>query len=673
MGKHAFRSSGAALGAAVFGLMCSLLGGPQPAGAFPQTANEQEKLLFRDIPSVFSASKYEQKTTEAPSSVTIITSDEIRKFGYRTLADILRGVRGMFTTYDRNYDYIGMRGFARPGDYSTRFLLLVDGLRMNDNVYDQVSIGTDFPLDVDLIERVEIIRGPASSLYGSNAFFGVISVSTKRGRDLQGAEISGEAGSFETFKGRLSYGNKFKNGLEILLSGTGYGSRGNEHLYFEEFDDPATNNGFADGCDADKFGSVFGKLSYREWTFLGSFVDRKKTIPTAPWETVFNNPGTFSIDKRADLDLRYDRFFFGQWGLTAHAFYGQYDYDGDYIDNWAEPGAPPDLVVNRDYGRGTWWGAEFNLTRKLWGRHRLITGLEFRDNVRQDQGNYDREVYLDDRRSSFIWAAYLQDEFEILKNLKLNAGLRYDHYGTFNGTANPRLALIFNPYRNSTFKFLYGRAFRAPNAYELYYNDSTMKANPELGPEKIETREIVWEQDLGKGFRATAVGYENRIGGLISQMLDPLDGLIIFDNLDRVRAVGAEIEVEGKWSNGLQGTASFTLQRTEDRLTGEILTNSPASLAKLSMIAPLSKGRLFLSLEEFYISKRKTLDGNFAAGSWLTNMRLFGQNLGKGLELSAGVYNLFGAVYGDPGGEEHIQDVIIQNGRSFRLKLTFLF
>src|SRR5215467_3726088 len=100
-----------------------------------------EKLLLQEIPSVYGASKYEQKVTEAPSSVTIITSDEIKKYGYRTLADLLQGVNGFFVTNDRNYNYIGARGFNRPGDYNSRMLLLVDGHRLNDNIYDQAAIG----------------------------------------------------------------------------------------------------------------------------------------------------------------------------------------------------------------------------------------------------------------------------------------------------------------------------------------------------------------------------------------------------------------------------------------------------------------------------------------------------------------------------------------------------
>ena len=123
---------------------------------------------------VYSASKHMQTITDAPSFVTVITGDQIRKFGYRTLAEVLQSVSGFYADYDRNYTYIGVRGFSRPGDYNSRILILLDGHRMNENIYDGAYVGTEFPLDLALVERVEIARGPSASLYGTNAFFAVV-------------------------------------------------------------------------------------------------------------------------------------------------------------------------------------------------------------------------------------------------------------------------------------------------------------------------------------------------------------------------------------------------------------------------------------------------------------------------------------------------------------------
>src|SRR3984893_17325777 len=164
-----------------------------------------EDLMAVEIDSVYGASGFTQKVTEAPASITIITSEEIQKHGYRTLADILRNVRGFYVTYDRNYSYLGVRGFGLPGEYNNSIALLADGHRLNDNIFDGALIGTEFPVDVDLIDRVEIIRGPNSSLYVASAFLAVINVITKRGRDLSKVNVAGEEGRYGTYQGRGHY------------------------------------------------------------------------------------------------------------------------------------------------------------------------------------------------------------------------------------------------------------------------------------------------------------------------------------------------------------------------------------------------------------------------------------------------------------------------------------
>jgi iron complex outermembrane receptor protein len=103
---------------------------------------------------VTTASRYAQTALEAPATVSVVTADDIRLFGYRNLSEVLGSMRGLHVSYDRSYHYLGTRGFATPGDYNTRVLLLVNGVRFNDNPYDQAAIGTDFPIDLDLVDRV---------------------------------------------------------------------------------------------------------------------------------------------------------------------------------------------------------------------------------------------------------------------------------------------------------------------------------------------------------------------------------------------------------------------------------------------------------------------------------------------------------------------------------------
>ena len=204
------------------------------------------------------------------------------------------------------------------------------------------------------------------------------------------------------------------------------------------------------------------------------------------------------------------------------------------------------VVENRDTGRADWWGAEVQVSKKLFDRHKVIVGAEYRDYFRLNQSNFDVAPFapiLDDKRDSKVWAFYAQDEITIFKNLRLNAGLRYDHYCTFGGSLNPRVALIYNPFKQTAFKLLYGQAFRAPNVYELFYQDGgvTQKPSPGLKPEKINTYEVVWEQYFAKNYRFTASGYYYKIDDLITQQVDPADGLIVFKNTEQVEAKGRGI------------------------------------------------------------------------------------------------------------------------------------
>src|ERR1017187_2245519 len=228
------------------------------------TSLSLEALMNIEVRTVSGASKFEQKVTEAPSSVTIITADEIKRYGYRTLADVLESVQGFYVSYDRNYSFLGSRG-VNLGDYNSRILLLVNGHRLNNNRTDGAAIGTDFILDVDLIDHVEIIRGPSAVLYGNNAFFGVINVITRQGKQVDGAEVSAEYAQYDSYKSRVTYGKLFTNGVQLLLSGTYYDSAGPDRLFYKEFNTPDQNNGVAQNMDGDSSGSFFGSLGYADF------------------------------------------------------------------------------------------------------------------------------------------------------------------------------------------------------------------------------------------------------------------------------------------------------------------------------------------------------------------------------------------------------------------------
>jgi len=634
-----------------------------------------EDIVFQEIPSVFGVSRFEQKVTEAPSFVTLITSDEIEKFGYRTLGEALASVTGFFTTYDRNYLRLGVRGFNRPGDFNSRVLLLVDGHRLNDNLYDQAGLGTESLVDVDLIDRVEVIRGPSSSLYGTNAFFGVINVITKRGRDIKGAELSVEAASFDTWRVRGTYGDKFANGLELILSGSYYDSSGQALLFYPEFDDPATNNGYTRHADYDNFPTFFGKLSFRDFTLQGGLVSREKGIPTAAYGTVFPTSETNSLDEHSYIFLKYEHQFASQLNVYGRVYYDRFYYRGNYLYD-----VPPDLVLNRDRSTGEWWGFETKVDKRVFDSHKLTGGIEFRQHFRQDLWNADVDppptiVYLDEERDTWDVAAFLQWEWSIIDNLILNAGVRFDYFESFGDTWNPRAALIYN-LQKTTFKVLYGSAFRGPNAYERFYEGTGFQPNPDLGPERVQTTELVVEHRLNRNFQGTVAGYYYWINDLVDQHQEnPPGGPIIWKNRGKTQALGLELQMEmADWSRfGLDGRLGYALQRAEDRLSGERLTNSPTHKLNFNLTAPFVRDQLFGSFELLYLSGRDTLAGDKTDDHTITNLTLFNKNSIEGLEISASVKNLFDEKYSDPGSSEQVQDQIEQDGRTFWFKIKYGF
>ncbi|HND59778.1 MAG TPA: TonB-dependent receptor plug domain-containing protein, partial [Thauera aminoaromatica] len=179
--------------------------------------------------AVVGASKYEQTKDRVAAAVTAITRDEIRSFGWRTLDEALATLPGVHTTYDRQYSYVGVRGFGLAGDYMTRVLVTIDGVRVNEPMYDGAPFGRMLPLDMDLVERIEFIPGPGGAIYGQNAMFGVVNVITRKGAALDGGEFSASwQWPQATRKARASWGKRLDNELELMVSATVLRSDGDD-------------------------------------------------------------------------------------------------------------------------------------------------------------------------------------------------------------------------------------------------------------------------------------------------------------------------------------------------------------------------------------------------------------------------------------------------------------
>jgi outer membrane receptor for ferrienterochelin and colicins len=661
-------------------LMCAVTL-PVMAAAQSLTDLSLEELMQIDAGQVFGASERLQPSIEAPASVSFITAQEIQRYGYRTLADILRSVRGMYVTNDRNFSWLGIRGFGKPGDYNSRILLLINGHRVNDNVFGQAEIGAEFGLDPAMFERVEIIRGPASSLYGDSAFFAVVNVITRSGAALDGSSVTTEYGTLGTRLLRASTGQLFGNGLDLALSGTYEHSDGVQELFFPAFNSPATNHGIAEGLDAEGAKQFYGRVSKSGLTITAMYGTRRKHVPTASSATQFNQQfwREESTDRHGLFDVDYGRSF-GQTRLTVRGAYDRFSYSGVYPFAVEPDGTP--TMVGLTEGLGSRWTATAGVTRVFTGRHTLRAGAEFIDNLRQDQhATFAGPVpFYDLPNSTTQQALYVQHESKLSSWLILNGGLRYDRYEQFD-RVTPRAAVIVLPSSAQSFKYLYGRAFRAPNFWEqndFYFGERVHT----LQPEAIDTHEFVWERYLNDRLRTAVSTYWYKADRLITTVLDDTTFLgATYVNQGQVRAKGVELEAQLRLRGESRALVSYAVQRAADHETGDELPNSPRHMAKARVSLPGPFGRSFVSVEGQYLSGRTTFprpdsgDGLYLGkvGAAATANVTLVQPFGRAWELTAGVRNLFDTKYSDPVSEQHLQEAIEQNGRTARIGLTWKF
>ncbi len=616
-----------------------------------------DSLLNIDIST---AAKYGQPTNEAAASVTIVTAEDIERYGYRTLGDVFMAVRGFYTSYDRNYTYLGVRGFGRPTDYNDRILLLINGHTDNENVYGSAGIGTETPINLEGVERIEIVRGPGSALYGTSAMFAVVNVITKEARTIDGLRLSAEAGSYGQLRGSMLIGKELDNGMQVSLSSLWADVKGQD-LYYKEYDAWSTNHGLAEGADWDKYYGWLATAVYHHFMLQGMFTSREKGIPTGVWETVFNDADTRTLDQLAHLELTYDARASTDKNLSARA----------YVDNYYYKGWFPYDIMTTDVTHGLWLGAELRFRWDLAPGNRLTVGAEHQNHLRASYRYWDANtVYFDGDFPFNTNSLYLQDEYQFLDNLSFTVGIRRDQYSTVGASTTPRGGVIYCPTKSGTLKLLYGEAFRAPNIYEVYYDDpvSGYKANPNLKPERIRTFEGIWEQRLGGEFFGIISVYSYRMRNLIDQEVDPSDDLLHFKNTGRVIASGLELELNPRMKMGLSSYANYAYQNARDA-EGK-LSNSPNHIFKLGLSYPFF-GSFYAATQIVHETGRITVYGTETEPFLLANLSLSTKRLLDHVKLSLLIRNLFDEEYRNPGGYEHVQDAITQDGRNFILKVSY--
>lgn len=613
---------------------------------------------------VSGTSKFSLRMSESPSSVTVVTAEHIRALGLRTLGDVLRTVRGLAVFNDRTYSYLSVRGFSAPGDYNSRVLLLIDGSRVNDTVYDQGYLGSEFPLDLDLVERVEFIPGHGSAVHGANALYGVINVVTRSTPANRTVESSIRLGHGGTRAWRVTGHAAVARDTRLTVSGTSLRMSGS-NAYYASQDVPGVSDGVSRRTDHERNDSLYLKLAGTDLVASLIHADRVKGLTAIPG-TVFGDPRNLYRDTQtlADLSWQHRLDALSRWKIRLYA--GDYAFRGDYVVDY------PPVTLNRDVADSHWWGTEVNVFTERFDAHKLVVGMDLQMSPRRHQSNFDVSpgtVYLDDRRNVHRRSIYAEDQWALSSTLALTTGIRYDHTHDTEGELSPRAALVWRARPELVLKAIAGRAFRPPNAYEAYYDAPTIgyKGNAFLRNERVRGSEWVAEYRPDATSRYTASLFFNKADGLLLQAVDPADGSLQFNNAGVLRARGLEMEAERTWGNGGYLRASLAIQRVHDSSGNGLDQRNADRLGKISAVWPL-RSSWTLGADTRFASRRGVLPG------WgVTNLTVSGPFAVTHGRLSFSLYDVFDRRPFDPGSDSVLQPTSPSDGRSLGVKLELAF
>jgi outer membrane receptor for ferrienterochelin and colicins len=629
------------------------------------------ELSIEDLSQIHlsTASRHLEDPRKAPTAITVITRQEIRQYGWRTLSDLLRSVTGFYTAYDRTYTYVGVRGFLQSGDYNARILLLIDGHRINDNIFDGALVGTEFPLDMNLIDRVEVARGPGSSLFGTNAELAVVNVFTRRPDYQTSLEVTLGGDSFHGRTGEIRTSMRTAR-WATLLSGSIYRSNGRDTLYFPEYDSPDTNHGVARNLDGDRYDHAFGMIRRGQFRLEGLFGTRDKIVPNASYQTIFGDPDNRSKDTVGYMDASYSHDFSASAQMDVRAYYDGYRYKGIFPYT-KEDGTGRAVQVNDAAADGI--GVEAVLGRRL-GRHRIVGGLAGEHNFRINQRNYyvGQPPFLDDRRKLDHAAAFGEAELNPTGKFSFNVGGRLDFYNLYGTALSPRVAAMYFPAASTSLKYIFSHAFRAPDPYDEFYVDQVdiTATNQSLKPEDINTHTALVEHEFSPSLHMAASGFWNSLNHVIKEELDPLTGATQFANETGDTGNGAEFEWIANYRSGWRARASYTFEQTRQKQWGTTVMNSPSHLAKINGVAPLQK-MADVGAELLVTGPQPNYLGQRIPSSFLVNATLSTRPFARGFEFSASGYNLLDRAWSTPTGPEISAPATAQDGRTWRIRLTY--
>ncbi|MBS2018477.1 MAG: TonB-dependent receptor [Deltaproteobacteria bacterium] len=648
--------------------------------------------------AVEAASRTAESIDDAPASVSLIPSSELRAMRYPTVAEALRGVRGVFVSDDRGYKSLGFRGFGRPGDYGNRVLVLVDGHPTNDNWVWSSYSGYDLRTDLDDVERIEVVRGPGSLLYGTGAFSGVVNVVLAGNDSPDGREVGVSAAEEGVMRARARVTHHFTRDFGVWTSVSAGRSSGRD-IFVKEYVPvgPPSLNGTARGADGFHMGTWAGKLFYKSFSMQWSLHHHDKHLPAGQFDTLFGDARTHQADTRGFLEAKLTPQLGEQLESMTRAHANLYAYRSFFARS------PQNGGVERDFYDGKWIGLEQRIVYKPVKLLRLTGGGEVQGHLQANQGALDETgVFLDDKRTFTLVAGYATADVVPSEAFKLQAGARFDSYSTFGSSINPRAAIIVKPYDGGNLKIMGGKAFRAPSIYELFNQaGGGQKASTGLEPENLYSAEIEYSHRFSKTVVGTVAVYANYIQNLIALRdlpdATPDSPSYAYQNTKSpVGTLGGEVEVRREWKEGWMVSASYSLQKSrylKSSSFGDVISfapardlrevpNSPNHLASVKGGVPILGRALMLMNRLSVEGPRPDRNDRVAPNAppqldtppaVLWDIVFSGGEPRWGLQYAVGVYNAFDARWSVPVSAEFRQTTMPQNGRTFLASGTLTF
>jgi len=544
--------------------------------------------------------------TKTPAVVTVITANDIKATGATNLVDVLEGVPGIHVRASQ----FGFRPLVHfRGAKASQTLLMVDGTPMKDLMWGFGIFWKGLPTSI--IERVEIIRGPGSALFGADASAGVINVITKTTGKIKSTEAGIRVGSFNTNTAWAQTGGSYK-GYDIGLTAELFSTNGHAPSILKDAQSAtdqtyATNVSYAP--NAAQYGwqneDVRFSIAKNHWRLHANYM-RASDIGIGLTGAGVLDPVTRGADSRYNIDLLYNNNTFSKnWGLDMELRYQNLDYTSGTGFQERPPGYTdasglyPNGIIN------IMKSAERRLNFELSGHYR-----GFKDHLIRIGSGYTLEdlysveqyvnsgtgpdgnplpaagpvVNISDTPYAFapekmrkIAYLFLQDEWTINESFELTAGARFDQYSDFGSTLNPRLALVWKNSDKLTTKLMYGQAYRAPSYQELFSNTSFAKGDANLKPESSETIDLAFAYTATKNLHLNMNLFHFEQKDLIRATGTPRT----FQNTNKHTIQGIELETRWQASQNLKFEGNVTF-RSQDQ-TIYIAFDEPEQDAYLRM------------------------------------------------------------------------------------------